>query len=749
MEYISIPNFSLTTDEEKELITAVKNLSKEWEKFYSSDYEKIRRIRAARNGENYEKPIKTLQNTDDNNNDAPDIHLPDLKNVGNIGTAELKEAIFKEDFLQMLAVDPMDKDLEAMATQAINALRESTNTDDEVEPQICDNIYYEGTCPVVIENQGRKNAEHRVVYRYELKIPEELKPALQNITHPVEPDIFTGQLPPVVPIEIGSKLVWKEEFDEEENGERFSKVDIYTDATDDEGTSTLVESFIDNQNDNALLQAEQFISQLGLDPRQAKVYPEGIETVETWTKGYPAPTILNFLNTYIEPSQSNNDKNTFTVIYCDDFKTQDILDNPDFINLDKLKDSEGNPKGKQTLTNTDKDSSTNDHKTFTTHDKYVTVKKGYFNHFRFKSQNTENGKSENKILRNFIVTIAEGGEEDALLECKPNLSFDEVNGKKISKNPFIIFKYYSVTGKNIGTSPAMDIEQLSKASNILFNVGLDRISRSGGRWAIEAGFEPEALGAEATFYKFDLSDPRYKNIGVTNIGDLVKEFPVDSASINLAFTQLPILRDYQNQLSNTSSAYFATKNNQTATEIATVANQASGISAAIIKGIGKTLTDMYQRMFNNAVEQGCIIDLVSIVDKENGDQKFETIDFSIFKGKKFVPVITTLKPELSNAIMAKIMQEVLAKVLEAQHPEILSRINISEFVQEILKLNKITNPKLVRNDTQAKQWLIENDLKEKLFDAVTTGKATVIPISQEPANPGTQPGNMAVPPGQG
>ena len=52
--------------------------------YYSEYFEKVKRIRAAKNCKNYDDLLKTMSSEDDTEK-PPNVHLPDLKNNGNVG----------------------------------------------------------------------------------------------------------------------------------------------------------------------------------------------------------------------------------------------------------------------------------------------------------------------------------------------------------------------------------------------------------------------------------------------------------------------------------------------------------------------------------------------------------------------------------------------------------------------------------------------------------------------------------------
>ena len=179
VKFVGIPQLKLSNEQEKEICTAINGNVQNLKAYYDSYFRKIKAIRAAKNCENYESPLPTMRGEDDEES-PPNVHIPDLKNNGNIGTAELADSIFGQDFMSWQAIDPEDEKYEDMFKAGIDAIRDLTYAP-ITEFQIVENLYYEGTCPVVIANDGRINAINDVIYEYELQIPSELKVPLNYI----------------------------------------------------------------------------------------------------------------------------------------------------------------------------------------------------------------------------------------------------------------------------------------------------------------------------------------------------------------------------------------------------------------------------------------------------------------------------------------------------------------------------------------------------------------------------------------
>lgn len=697
VKFVSIPQLKITETQEKELCEAINSNASSLKGYYETVYNKIKAIRAAKNCENYEQPLKTMRSEDDNEA-PPNVHIPDLKNNGNIGTAELADSIFGQDFMSWQAVDPEDRQYEDMFKAGMDAIREHTYAH-VTEFQIVENLYYEGTCPVVVENAGRINAVNEVIYEYELKIPSELRIPLNYIY------LKTSGIDPteeqVSELNIGNSLKYSEdiikakgEIDEHE----LATVDVISDK------DAPLFHFIDNEDETALKQCENLLTEIGFDLSTTKITPKKVKTTEDWIEGYPKLSILNLLNTYIEPAKANDNPDTLQVLYIDDRKTQELVDNPNFINRDKLKKGE-ELIGKKSISESDntKSGSTDTDKAAILSEPCVEFKQVYFDHFRFK---------DGVVLRNFIVSIAN---DDILLECRPNISYTEINGRKITQNPFIIFCYTRSFGDNIGGSPGYDSIELSRIRNILYNYALDTLARSGNKYGIDSSIDVKTLGSAATLFQVDLGDPKYQALGINSVNQLVMQLPSNQAEAVAAFNASESLKSVMQQLSNTSQSYFQDNPQVTATLTKTLANQAMGIMRVAIQNIAKTFCKAYLRISEDCIQRGVKVDNVAVVNSKNGERKFETIDFGMFKDKKFVPVINSLNPALTKAVLAQTLQEILVELAKSPNPELHAIANEPEMFRELVNSLGIDNPNLLRSKEESQQWLAENDIKTKLF----------------------------------
>ena len=698
-KFVSIPQLKLTKEQEIEICAAINNNVQNLKSYYDTYTQKIKAIRAAKNCENYETPLKTMRGEDDDES-PPNVHIPDLKNNGNVGTAELADAIFGQDFMSWQAIDPEDEQYEDMFKAGIDAIRDLTYAY-ITEFQIVENLYYEGTCPVVIGNAGRINAINDVIYEYEIKIPSELKIPL-NYTVLKTAGIEEPTQAAIEQLDLGNSLKYSEDY---------KKLKGETDEHE-VGTVSVVSNngdalfhFVDKDDMTAIQQCEDLLTSIGFDLSMAEMTPKKVKTTEEWIEGYPKLNILNILNTYIEPAVSNDNPETVQITYVENKKTQEIVDNPNFINTDKL--IEGDKlKGKEAITQTNhtKAGNTDTDKSLITNDAFVEFKQVYFDSFRFK---------DGEVLRNFIVSIAD---KDILLECRPNISYTEINNKKITQNPFIIFCYTRSFGDNVGSSPGQDSIELSRIRNLLYNYGLDTLARSGNKYIMDSNIDLKTFGTAGTIFEIDMADPKFQALGINNVSQLVMQLPSSQNEAVAAFEASEMLRPVMQQLSNTSQSYFQDNPQVTATLTKTLANQAMGIMKVAITNIARTFCKAYSRIADDCIQRGLKVDNVAIVNSKNGERKFDTIDFKMFKGKKFIPVINSLNPALTKAVLAQTLREILQEAMQSGSPEIMAVINVPEIVTEMINSMGINNPNLLRSVDEQKEYMATQDLKTKLLN---------------------------------
>ena len=707
-EFVTVPNFNLSAEEQKELLDELASKITSAKTENEEHYKKINKIRDYKNCKNSTQDrIKKFTSADDTDNSSPNVHLPDLKNNGNIGASEIKDAIFTADFLEWKASDPSYSADEEIIKKVFNSIREQTNTD-YTEMKIVDNIWYEGTCPVIIKNDGRMNAHHEIMYKSEVALtPENIQLISTYLIEKIGVD------------PIGATLIFQK-----------VKPVLYYKNTLNLDDEIVTEIYLENEfiidiveEDEEFMKTEAILTQqFGIDLSKVKTKSDGIKTTETWIEGMPKPEILNFINTFIEPYEANHNPDTYTVAYEMPAKTINLFDNPNFMNREKLKGNDNKFIGSTTV----KKDGDNDGATQTVKDPVCTFQSGYFDSYKFTC-------GEQRVLRNFIVSgTKEGGGEDKggiLLECKPNMSYAKVNNQKISRNPYLIFTYYETTTSNLGSCPALDILDLTKINNILYNYGLETLSTVGNKYIMDGSVDFQTMGGGVgTLFMVDLLSSRMKNSNITDVSKLVKELPTDASVVQLAMSQSPMMRDYMNQLSNTSQSYFQSKTQQTATEISTVANQASGIVKTVIVQLAKKLCDMYSRMWEDAVNKGITIEIIVTEKGEDGAdvEIFKKIDLSEYKNKKFTPIITSITPNLSRQLIANKLVEMLQMALSSQNPEVLARFNISEVVEYILDSYGIDQPNLTRDDNEAKAYLLETNEKEQMYEQIKSGKYQIV-----------------------
>ena len=136
---------------------------------------------------------------------------------------------------------------------------------------------------------------------------------------------------------------------------------------------------------------------------------------------------------------------------------------------------------------------------------------------------------------------------------------------------------------------------------------------------------------------------------------------------------------------------------------------------SIINNVARIFCKAYSRIADDCIQRGLVVDNVAVVNSKSGQRKFEKIDFSLFKDKKFVPVINSLNPALTKAVVAQSLQQILTMALQSNNPEILSVVQIPEMVTELINSMNIDNPNLLRSPEEQQEWMQQNDLKTQLL----------------------------------
>jgi|GEM_PF-5443227 len=720
MQFVSIPHFQIEEKHQKELIDSIKKTKESLETYYSKYLTNVKRTRAAKEVENFEKDLLPILITDgDTLDNRPNICFPWIKAVGNSLEAELEKAIFTPGFLTWIPSDPNLQYMVEDLTDAFDFVREQSGTDDQ-ESQIITNCVYDGTVPVIITNRGRFNSVHEIVPTYEAEISDDVRHLLnagfvydahQKMFDIPEPD--RTMLASTLPLDVGSKVVFHEE-DVQTDEDQFTGIRLVSETgfelqrfTDDEETGV-----------SALEQAHQFLQSLGIDIRRIKIIDQQVKTTEKWIEGLPRPEVKDILRTFIVPPDEDSNPDTYKFVSCDWVKTQTLIDNPDYINKEKLLNQDGKPIG---TTNVNQKESDNTKKSsnasYEASDLMVETRTAYFDHFRF-----EDGTE----LRNFIVTTVS---DKILIECRPNVGSMETAFGKVSKSPLIVTTFNKNFNENIGTSPSHDLLDLAKYANILVNWALDNLSRNGGQWAYFTDMVDikTANGGTATMVEVDGEEARQK--GIKDVRHAYNKIEGNVQDTMAAFQATTVVKDQMHSVASAAPhPYMQSNPQETATQAGILASQANAITGKISRHITRCLTEIYQRMLDDLIQRGVKVDKVPYYDNESKQTYFKTFDFGELRGKNFVPKITSVTPALNKQVQLNILKEIIQMLVNnPQNPELHSKVSLSEVIQEFFKNTELDNPNLVREDKAAQEEMMRINQKEAIFNAVATGQYILQP----------------------
>lgn len=703
---LKVPHFQLSETEEHELVGEAQQRAVNLENYYRPMLNKIKRIQAARNCKNSENLLPILiakENANEAKKGRPNFHMPVLISIVNQLKSSLMDGLLAPGFLQFKAATQEDSQYEEDVTVAFNHARRESRTD-EKEPLIIEEVAWLGNCPTMITNEGRHNVIHEVLHIWEVKIPEELQ------------EVFMGH----------TSVMIKEEYMDHE-GDQFNIASVVT-----PDNKELLHQDIDDETGTALQKAEAYLDQFGVDYRNKTIVDEQIVSKEGWVDGLPTPVILDVLNTLVVPSVFNHNPDTYNWVHTTYVRTQDLIDNPSFINKNKFYDND-KLIGSMLLNQQDHEYTNygNIQNSLKMSTPMVKMRMCYFDQYQFKNGYSNTG--ERRILRNFIVYTIE---DRFIAGCQPCLNYTEVSGQKISKNPLIWFTYNKQRNNIVGTSPTFDCIDLSYAVNLLGNYMLDTLSRKGNKYVLNdavTDFRTIQGGAGTIIH---VNGMKARQMGIDDIRKAAMILPDTNEDMNGLFSTIAALKSEAQSVGSATHPFMQQKQKETATEVATLASQANVIVQSVINHLEKYFTEMYARQFDDLVQRSIKIESIPFYNNESKllDRMGE-FDFGMLKGKKFIPKMTTTNPELSKNVQVKVLTELTRMALESQDPEVRSRINISETVEEIMRLSGIMKPNLMRTDTEAQEERFRLDLKEQLLAAYESGQLIPAPVQPTATGP--------------
>jgi len=684
--------FVLTVSQQSEIVNIIHTRYTEMRAAYQATFDKIKTIQAARNCKNDFNPIQEQvisQNTTEEETQTPNIHDPVIQSIATpiIGTL-MSATIGSPNFLAIKAVNKNDSDIENDILKAYMAVVRETGSD-IINSEILEQIVYEGTCPVVIVNDSKFNTIHNKLYTWIIPLND-----------PEEQKIFqtTG-------IIIQEKIA-------SQNGINFYTMNL----SKQESPDTIWTTFQD-QDDleiraidllEAFLTNEQGLYHIDLSRRQVKNIE--IYTTQEYIEGLPTPKILDIQKAMIMPSMSLlNNPEDHNWIYTQNVRIYQIYDNPNYINKDKLKNNNNSNSG--TIIEDNNESLYNNYSgenisKIQFNEPVVKIRTAYFDYLKFK---------DGMELRNFIVETVD---DKIMIQCSPCFDYTIKSGKKISTNPFMWFVYNKDPNAVMGKSPLFDVLDLSKAINIITNHILDSLSRRNNEKIYVDCVEVKTKkgGNGITI----LVDPQeMKNLGVTNVNNLVGNLNQSYDDINAIAAVSEQLKTKANSVSQATHAFMAQKRyDSTATEVSQMAATANEVMKIIIIRFCNQIRNMHQRILDRLINDGHIIESLPSYDKSGTDITF---DFSLLRGKKFYVETLATNPNLSKGFQIQMLESLLTMAIQSQNPEVLSRINISEITKSILDMSEITNKNIVREDQEAQQELLEISQKDQIFEMYQAG----------------------------
>jgi len=718
-----IPSFQLTEEEQKELVSELLNRKTSTYSAYSGFYANLQIIKAAKNCKNSFEPLPNFLFSSKNDNNLntekdekrPNLNIPILKQVAKQLIGPIVEATIGagDNYFCIRATDQNDKDEEDDLIEAYKQVRKSYNAE-IIDKEIIENFCYEGTCPVTVIDNRIDNAYHLILNTYEIALNQEESQMFETTSL-----IITEELEEVDDSYfIGIKLSTLEQYSQsssepesQDNNEVGSDC-IYSFADDDLNGVTAYD-----QLQNFLVeQTGLFNIQLS---RRKVINQELITKTET-IEGYPIPKILDIQKTGLMPSFVCNNQAYFNWTYHEDIRLIDIMDNPHYINKDKI---EQIIKGRSTIQEVNSDISYNNYgnesitaiKFDSTPLAKITL--GYFDKYKFKS---------GKVLQHFIV---ESIEDQILISCQPCLNYTKQGNKMIMQNPMILFHYEKFSFSTIGTSPLFDLIDLNVAINKLMNYIMDSLPRRDNKLAYIKGTVDLQSMYGGNMVLAEIDGVACKTAGV-NPKDAIFSLNHNFDDINSLNALMQSLKSEANASSDAQNSFLSNKDySTTAREISAIASQAASITKLLIKQACSKFEQMHQLILDRLISNGCVVESIPYYNQKNNSGIY---DFGKLKGKKFNVELIAINPTISKISQSSSLEKMLTLALTSGNSEILSRINISEMAEEILRLADITNKSIINDDETAQQRLQESDIKEQLFQLFQQGLiAQVNPDQQQ------------------
>lgn len=385
----------------------------------------------------------------------------------------------------------------------------------------------------------------------------------------------------------------------------------------------------------------------------------GYDMVERPGPSLPDVEAWNPLNFWIDPTATDYEYAKW--VYADNKPCQDIYDSDLYFNKDKLEEVETKQVDDQVSTQTRSTSEFNGlQKNFTDIEDHVKYDLYYFPIL----------KTENKEYRNMIVGVAS---EQVLVRFRPNL-FPK------GLNPVVFTDYMQETGNPYSTSPAEDMKDIQKITNIVWNWAIEELARNGNRYVASPNADMSGIFGVSGGVAYT-DDP--KNDVVNIVGDL-SNLQVAQNMLGALKAEGQLVTGSQNIFQGSSDVDYQ----KTATELQI--NQENGISISreIIEHLSVTgIERVAERLMYLVAELYPEPIQIPVPNKMTGQREFITIDFRVLKSDEFtIEVVSTNPSQSKQAQINGLMQLVQ---MASQNPQALEVV--TPVLEKIGELQGIKN----------------------------------------------------------
>lgn len=376
------------------------------------------------------------------------------------------------------------------------------------------------------------------------------------------------------------------------------------------------------------------------------VEPDSYEQIEVDLPPSLDIESLNPHDFYIDPTEKDPERLKW--VYCCDKKYQDILDNPYYINKDKLmallqeQESDGHD---------DKSDSSD----ITEVNKQFRDKPGFIRYDLYYIPYLELKQSSGKSYRNMIIGVASNQQ---VVRFHPNML-------PMGLNP-VVFQNWSasVPDDAYSTGPVEDLLNLQKIINILYNYKLETMARIGNRFGLTPNVDlSNAFGVSGGVFITD--NPKEDIVPFT--GDYGEIASLDN-TIGALKAEAQILGGAQNPFQGSSEIDYQ----KTATELQILHES----SISILREVAANMADGLERVIERLMYM--VADLytepIQIPDEDAfGQDVVLEVDFSVLRTRQFKIDITSANPSQSKQAQVNSLKE-LVDLLTSQPIEVIEAI---------------------------------------------------------------------------